>query len=241
MFIYTPYFYIIQEISTGIYYAGSKFGIGANPENFLKENGYITSSETIRLLIKKNGIKSFIVRKIRKFSNRIDAYNYETRFLNKIDARNNPNFYNKHNNNGIAFGTNDFTKIMFEKYGVINYTQQDHIKEKLKNTIMVRDISGKSFRVSNNDPRWLSGELVGVQKGRGGHKLSLETRIKISKNNVGFSGRKHTNLSNQKRSITLKNTCSKREPKICPHCNLIGNGGNMTRYHFDNCKSLIKP
>jgi len=23
---------------------------------------------------------------------------------------------------------------------------------------------------------------------------------------------------------------------ICPHCNLKGKGGNMTRYHFDNCK-----
>jgi len=26
--------------------------------------------------------------------------------------------------------------------------------------------------------------------------------------------------------------------KQCPHCKTIGKGGNMTRYHFDNCKSL---
>ena len=25
----------------------------------------------------------------------------------------------------------------------------------------------------------------------------------------------------------------------CPHCGLVGRGGNMTRYHFDNCK--MKP
>lgn len=23
---------------------------------------------------------------------------------------------------------------------------------------------------------------------------------------------------------------------ICPHCNFKGSGGNMKRYHFDNCK-----
>lgn len=25
--------------------------------------------------------------------------------------------------------------------------------------------------------------------------------------------------------------------QICPHCNIQGKGGNMKRYHFDNCKS----
>jgi len=26
------------------------------------------------------------------------------------------------------------------------------------------------------------------------------------------------------------------KPKICPHCGAEGKGGNMTRYHFNNCK-----
>lgn len=25
-------------------------------------------------------------------------------------------------------------------------------------------------------------------------------------------------------------------PKLCPHCGLTGVGGNMVRFHFDNCK-----
>ena len=25
----------------------------------------------------------------------------------------------------------------------------------------------------------------------------------------------------------------------CPHCGLVGKGGNMTRYHFDNCKANL--
>jgi group I intron endonuclease len=29
----------------------------------------------------------------------------------------------------------------------------------------------------------------------------------------------------------------KRKLVTCPHCNLIGGGGNMYRYHFDKCKN----
>ena len=44
-------------------------------------------------------------------------------------------------------------------------------------------------------------------------------------------------------SIALKNRPPydyKDKQKECPHCGLIGGGGNMKRYHFDNCKSLQK-
>lgn len=27
-----------------------------------------------------------------------------------------------------------------------------------------------------------------------------------------------------------------RQKKTCPYCGFVGAGGNMTRYHFDNCK-----
>ena len=30
-----------------------------------------------------------------------------------------------------------------------------------------------------------------------------------------------------------------RKQKTCPHCNLVGAGPNMTRYHFDNCKAIV--
>ena len=38
------------------------------------------------------------------------------------------------------------------------------------------------------------------------------------------------NIVNNKQYIGV------RTSKICPYCNLEGAGGNMTRYHFDNCK-----
>lgn len=35
----------------------------------------------------------------------------------------------------------------------------------------------------------------------------------------------------------LSDACKGKRTVIeCPHCGLFGGGGNMTRYHFDNCK-----
>lgn len=130
MSIYTPYFYVIEEVSTGMLYAGSKWGLDANPENFMKTGGYTTSSKIVNLLIDKNGINSFKTRKIRPFVDPISAYNYETLFLNKVNAKNNERFYNKHNNDKITPGTKEFETIMLEKYGVRNVMQHPKLYKK---------------------------------------------------------------------------------------------------------------
>ena len=44
-------------------------------------------------------------------------------------------------------------------------------------------------------------------------------------------------LENADYTKKLSQACKgKREIVTCPHCNLSGGGGNMRRYHFDNCK-----
>jgi hypothetical protein len=130
MSIYIPYFYIIEEVSTRMLYAGSKWGRDADPSNFMHENGYTTSSNDVNNIINKDGLCAFIVKKIRIFSNAEDAYNYETKFLRKINAKNNPKFYNKHNNDKITPGTAEFENIMFEQYGVKNIMQRPDFYEK---------------------------------------------------------------------------------------------------------------
>ena len=62
-------------------------------------------------------------------------------------------------------------------------------------------------------------------------KFSEEWRRKISEGN---KGRKMTKQSKDK-LITTK-TGMKYKESVCPHCNKKGRGGNMKRYHFDNCK-----
>lgn len=84
-----------------------------------------------------------------------------------------------------------------------------------------------------------------------GKIISIEARIKISLSKKGkkrkpFSDEWKMNLSNSKRGKTMSpeaklkliktKTGMKYKERVCPHCNIKGGGGNMLRYHFDNCK-----
>ena len=79
-------------------------------------------------------------------------------------------------------------------------------------------------------------------------KSSLkETRDKMSKSHLGF---RHSEESKKKMSEIsmgkiisedhkqkMRDGNAKRPIRICPHCSKEGKGGNMTRFHFDNCKN----
>ncbi len=135
MAIYQPYFYIIQDIRNGMYYAGAKWAQGCHPDQLLKEGGYPTSSETIKELIGQHGLDSFVIRKIKTFETGAEAHNYETRFLVKVDAKNHLRFYNGHNGDFLAtFGTEKFESIMHERYGVKCYVETEKFKQEAKIT-----------------------------------------------------------------------------------------------------------
>lgn len=106
--IYQPYFYIIEDVIDKKYYAGSKYAIDADPKQLLKDDGYLTSSSVVQNEISKKGLNNFTIIKIKTFETGDEAYSYETRFLKKVNAKDNPSFYNNHNNNGpndIHFST----------------------------------------------------------------------------------------------------------------------------------------
>lgn len=68
------------------------------------------------------------------------------------------------------------------------------------------------------------------------HSDEFKQMMRELKTGVPLSEKHKINLS-----IALKNRPPydyKDKQKECPHCGLIGGGGNMKRYHFDNCKSL---
>ena len=54
----------------------------------------------------------------------------------------------------------------------------------------------------------------------------------LENNTHPFKGKKQNELSKQK----MKESWKSREYLVCPHCNKSGKS-NMTRYHFDNCKT----
>ncbi len=88
-----------------------------------------------------------------------------------------------------------------------------NISEGKKGTVPVKDKDGNRFQVSINDPRYLSGELV--------HNKLNVCHSEITKKKISESKKKP------------------QKKKICPHCGKTGGASNMTRWHFDKCKSKI--
>jgi len=134
---YTPYFYIIQHTPSSCYYAGISIKKSANPAELLTESGYKTSSKLVHMLMEKDGLESFIVRKIRLFETGDAAYGYETRFLKKVKAISNTNFLNmSENQNTLIYGTEKSREFCKEKYGVEYFMQSPLFSEKSKETCL---------------------------------------------------------------------------------------------------------
>ena len=83
-------------------------------------------------------------------------------------------------------------------------------------------------------------KLSDAKKGKTRKPHSAETRQKISDAKKGKPGNRkgkpHSAETKQKMSDAKKGKTHKLV--TCPHCGLVGRGGNMTRYHFEHCKTL---
>ena len=66
----------------------------------------------------------------------------------------------------------------------------------------------------------------------------------MSKALRGVPRRPHSEESKQRRKLSgnrpplNKGKRYTMKTVVCPHCNKVGSGGNMSRYHFNNCKTL---
>lgn len=101
-----PYFYIIKHINTNRFYVGSAWGKKVNPDQLLKEGGYMTSSSYVHKIIKEDGLKSFVIDTIITeeelqipFNNIRTVLEYETWFQNFHDCASSVKWINKRNNN----------------------------------------------------------------------------------------------------------------------------------------------
>jgi hypothetical protein len=132
---YVPYFYIIQHIKSGMYYAGSRFINSknriANPIEFWTEGGYFTSSDTIKKICEIEGTSAFIIKKIKTFTNKEETYLHETKFLQKVKARSNPKFLNRHENELFPYGSDQYQQAMLSRYGVTHPLYLDKNKDHL--------------------------------------------------------------------------------------------------------------
>lgn len=111
-------------------YAGATWSNKSNPNTFMTENGYKTSSKTILNIIKDEGLSAFEILRIDTFCDNIPVYEYETLFLRCINCAKSIEWFNLHNNE-IKYNTK-------RKYNVENVGQLPEVKEKIKNSMLER-------------------------------------------------------------------------------------------------------
>ena len=135
-----PYFYIIKHKESGKKYAGAKWAKNANPENFMTASGYKTSSNSIKRIVKEQGLLAFQIEEIIKLEElqipfgcqTIDEY--ESWFLKENSCCNSEEWYNMVLPWSAAFGTEAFYSNMMNKYGVKYPGQVESHNEKVLDT-----------------------------------------------------------------------------------------------------------
>ena len=68
-----------------------------------------------------------------------------------------------------------------------------------------------------------------ISDAKKGHKMLFHVKEALKLGRIGYKHSKET----LERMCKIQNAM----PKIsCPHCDFVGNAGNVKRWHFDNCK-----
>jgi hypothetical protein len=142
-----PYVYMCVHKHTGNFYIGSRITDKMALPSHLDFPKYKTSSSII-----KSDFDSYDWFIIAEFFDKKYAYEYEQELIRKYwkDA--------KSLNGSIQDPKfNDF------------FTP--------KNTVVVKDNLGNKFRVSKNDPKWISGEYVGINRHRKQTDIEIQKRV----------------------------------------------------------------
>lgn len=171
---------------------------------------YLGSGKYWKRHLKKHGASFVKTLKVWKFEDQIKCVNFAKRFSNFYGIVNASNWANIIEENGLDGAPKG---IKF------NDSHKENMRGKVRSKEHYQKLS------------------MNHAKPNLGKKFSKKTRMKMSKNNVGFKGKTHKDLSKLKISTSCKGkTATNWKNKTCPHCGLSGKGPNMTRYHFDSCK-----
>jgi hypothetical protein len=239
------YVYQWTEKTTGKWYIGSRTRKGCHPGD-----GYICSSKTVKPMIEAN--RENWIRDILFVGNPIKALEIESFVLCEMRAKDNDTSYNLHNQD-----------MKWSRLGMVD-TESARAKKSKSRMGEGNPSFGKRGQLSPNwgrkhpprseeTKRKLSEALKGKQGWTKGMKMppmTEEARLKISKALKGrvspMKGRKNPAVkeTNKKRigikrpehSAWMTGRTWKCLESTCVHCGKTGRGGNMTRFHFDNCK-----
>lgn len=152
--MYNSYFYLIQNQYNGKLYAGCKYASNTDPHTFLTLFGYQTSSKIIHRLIQEHGIGIFKITTLIIFEAKEAAYEYETYYLQMVNAAQNDIYYNQHNN---MLSTIIDATVIADRGAAISNTMSDPT---WKETVGKQSILKRQQTCS--DPTWK--ETVGERR-----------------------------------------------------------------------------
>ena len=197
-------------------------------------DGYICSSKYMKEQYNKR--PSDFTRQIIAVGTCKDMTSFETTLLRAADAKNNDSYYNLHNGDG------------FYSYGPMSEEQKEKLRgpktKKHKDVMKLNhaDVSGKNNPmygrsvISEKNLKWYTDGInekyctegrqpSGWYRGRNtkGSKFPPRTQEHCNKLSIAAKNRNKTLKGHKYKKVK------------CPHCGIVGGGGNMTRHHFDNC------
>jgi len=180
----------------------NKWYIGVHHTNNL-DDGYIGSGLGLKEAIKKYGKHSFKREILYTFNTLDEAYEMEAKLItfDIIESRDN---YNLAVGGKVgALNTYSPTKdSIFTTNGWILKTEFDPNIHKgmANNTVVVRDSNGNKTRISKDDPRYLSGELIAWNKGIAQNTSTNEKRSQAA---LGIPKKRYT-CPNCGKSVALQ-------------------------------------
>jgi hypothetical protein len=239
------YVYQWTERTTGKWYIGSRTRKNCHPDD-----GYICSSKSVKPLILANP-KGWI-RTILFVGDPIEALHIESAVLCEMRAKDNDTSYNLHNQDmkWTRLGCKDSNEVRKKKslarigeknpsYGVRGElspnwgrkmpSKSEETRRKLSEALKGKEGWNKGMKMPPMSDEQRA-KLSAALKGRPSHRKGkpFPTVIETNKKRVGIKRPEHSAFMTGKTWSCLERTC--------PHCGTIGRGGNMLRYHFENCK-----
>ena len=215
---HTSFVYKWTHLPSGKWYIGSRTAKGCYPED-----GYISSSQLIKPLIKKNPTEW--KREIIETGSPKEMIKLETTLLESLDAKNNPMSFNQHNGDG-----------KFTRTGVV--VSEETRKKQSESIKRVHPNRGKPSpnkgKIASEKTRKKQSE---AKLGKKRKPFTEQTRDKIRQAKLGSNNPSYGKTPSEETKEKLRRANQgKKETFTCPHCGKTGGGGSMTRWHFDKCK-----
>jgi hypothetical protein len=223
----TPYFYIIQHIPSERYYAGCKINRFADSSNLMTSHGYKTTSKIVKDLIKKDGLESFKILKIKHFSSPEETLYYETHFLQKVNAAENSKFINLHNGG----------KHFVNKGG---YKLSDSTKSKMRKPKSTETIK-KQNTEKRNRPKEVYEKMVKTRKATGNPWISDEQKEKIKEfNKIYWTEENKEQQKNRMIDFYKNNKISEETRNKLKEINSGENNNMFGKKHNESAKEKMK-